>query len=147
MSRLIRISLVIAMLTALAAAFGGWVGVRVGVRQAHDRPGLDAVVHDQLRLTGPQEARIRILERAFAYRRKGLEAEMRAANSDLASAIGAEHVYGPRAQQAVARFHAAMGALQEETIRHVLAMRGVMTPDQARQFDRLIDKALKPPPA
>ncbi|MGI9169836.1 MAG: heavy metal resistance protein, partial [Caulobacteraceae bacterium] len=62
-------------------------------------------------------------------------------------AIATEHAYGPRAQQAVERFHRAMGTLQEDTIRHVLTMRQVMTPDQARRFDVLIHNALKPPTA
>lgn len=144
MNRLVRTVLIIAVLTALAAAFGGWIGVRIGVGQSHERAGLDAVVHDRLQLTGSQKARLGVLESAFAARRRALEIEMDAANSDLAAAIGSEHTYGPRARRAVARFHIAMSALQEETIRHVLAMRGVMTPDQARRFDRLIDKALRP---
>ncbi len=147
MTGLVRTTLLIAVLTALAGAFGGWIGVRIGVHQAHEHVGLDAVVHDQLYLTPAQQARIGRLETAFATRRRSLEAEMKAANIDLATAIGSEHAYGPRAELAVARFHRAMGALQEETIRHVLAMRGVMTPIQARQFDALIEKALEPPPA
>lgn len=147
MNRLIRITAIIVIITAIAAAFGGWVGIRIGVHQAHARAGLDAIVHDQLRLNAVQNARIENLEADFAARRRALEAEMKAANVDLAGAIEAEHAYGPKARQAVARFHMAMGALQEETIRHVLAMRAVMTPTQARRFDGLIDKALKPPPA
>jgi Spy/CpxP family protein refolding chaperone len=147
LSRLVRITLVIALLTALAAAFGGWAGVRIGVHQAGERAGLDEIVHDRLHLTRVQQTRIGAMEAVFATRRDALEAEMRAANLDLAAAIDAEHVYGPRARQAVTRFHEAMGRLQEETIRHVMAMRAVLTPEQARRFDGLIDKALEPPPA
>ena len=147
MSRLVRITLIVALVTAIAAAFGGWVGVRIGVHQAGERAGLDQTVHHRLHLTRVQQARIAALEAAFATRRQALGAEMRAANLDLAAAIDAEHAYGPRAQQAVARFHGAMGTLQEETIRHVMAMRAVLTPEQARRFDGLVDKALEPPPA
>jgi hypothetical protein len=67
---------------------------------------------------------------------------MRAANAELAQAIGQEHAYSPAVQQAVDRFHHAMGQLQKETILHVLAMRQVLTPQQAEIFDDTVVKAL-----
>ncbi len=94
-----------------------------------------------------QDRQVQALEAQFDEQRRIREAEMRAANVDLAEAIGAEHAYGARARQAVERFHRAMGALQEGTIRHVFAMRAVMTPEQARLLDTLVAKALKPPAA
>lgn len=86
------------------------------------------------------------METTYAGRRTQLNGEMRAANRELAAAIGTEHAYGPKAQHAVNRFHSAMGALQEETIRHVLAMREVLTPEQARRFDATVSKALSSDP-
>ena len=35
-----------------------------------------------------------------------------------------------------------MGALQLETVQHVLAMRKVLTPEQAAKFDRRVSEAL-----
>ena len=70
------------------------------------------------------------------------EAELRAANAELARAIQSRHEYSPEVQAAVNRFHAAMGELQKETILHVLAMRTVLTPEQAQQFDTRIGEAL-----
>jgi Spy/CpxP family protein refolding chaperone len=67
---------------------------------------------------------------------------MRAANGALAMAIVQEHRYGPAARQAIESFHAAMAMLQEATVQHVLAMREVLTPEQAEQFDQTIAKAL-----
>ena len=75
-------------------------------------------------------------------RRRAREAELRAANAELARAIQARHEYSPQVQAAVERFHDAMGELQKETILHVLAMRTVLTPDQAVQFDQRIGEAL-----
>ncbi len=144
MSRLIRVAVLIVLLTAFVAGAGGWVGVRIGLDQARAPTGLDALVHRALPLSPAQTLRIEALEGDFAAQRHSLETEMRAANADLADAIATDHVYGPRAQQAIARFHHAMGALQEDTIKHVLAMRAVMTPAQARRFDALVDAALKP---
>ena len=60
----------------------------------------------------------------------------------LAAAIQARHEYGPEVEAAVERFHAAMGALQLETVQHVLAMRKVLTPEQAAKFDRRVSEAL-----
>ncbi len=147
MSRLVRVAVLIAVLTALVAGLGGWIGVRIGLQQAHTRAGLDELVHHELHLTPTQDRQIEALETDFGVQRRALEAEMRAANADLADAIATDHAYGPRAQQAVGRFHRAMGTLQEDTIKHVLAMRAVMTPQQARRFDVLINNALKPPSA
>ncbi len=144
MSPFLRTALAIVLLTAVTAAAAGWAGVQYGLSQARPRPGLDQLVHHQLDLTADQNRRIEALERRYAARRAVLEGQMRAADRDLAQAIAAEHVYGPRARQAVLRFHAAMGELQEETIRHVLAMRAVLTPAQASRFDRTVAKALAP---
>jgi hypothetical protein len=129
-------------LTMLVAVLGGWLGVRYGLREAHPAPGLDEVLHHDLHLTTEQERRLAVLESRFAARRKSLEADMRAANRDLAAAIMAEHQYGPLAEKAIDRFHMAMKTLQEETIVHILAMRAVLRPDQAQQFDRTVSQVL-----
>ena len=138
----IRAALAVALLTALVAAAGGWAGVVYGLRENRESASLDDIVHRELRLTEEQEEQIATLESQFAARRKELNLEMRAANRDLATAIMSEHSYGPRAEAAIERFHAAMGKLQEETIQHVLAMRTVLRPEQADQFDRIVARAL-----
>ena len=71
---------------------------------------------------------------------------MEAANRDLAAALRERHAYGPEARKAIDRFHAAMGQLQEATIEHVLAMRAVLTPEQAARFDKTISEALASDP-
>ena len=81
-------------------------------------------------------------ETAAKWQGQALQAEMRAANADLAKAIAANHAYTPQVQAAVDRFHRAMGELQKETILHVLAMRAVLTPQQAAKFDETVAKSL-----
>jgi Spy/CpxP family protein refolding chaperone len=142
MTSLTRMAIGIVLLTVLAAAAAGWAGIQYGLTQAHPNPGLDEILHTELGLTPDQEQRIEAMEAQFAFRREALENEMRAANRDLAAAIVGEHVYGPRAQSAIERFHAAESALQEETIKHVLAMRTVLTPEQVTRFDEAISTAL-----
>ena len=129
-------------LSVLAAFAGAWGGAHYIVARMHADPPLHEVVHEKLNLTADQERQVAGLERGFAVRRQALESEMRAANADLARAIETEHAYSPAVQQAVDRFHRAMGELQKETILHVLAMRKVLTPDQAARFDDTVVKAL-----
>ena len=104
-----------------------------------------ALLHEKLTLDATQEQRIHALEVRFAKRREALEAAMRADNQRLAAAIEAEHGYGPNVAQAVDRSHHVMGQLQKETLQHIFAMRGVLRPDQAAQFDAAIVKALTQP--
>lgn len=135
-------SIIITALVAALAGFGGvWLGRTVFANADH-RPTLHEAVHEHLHLTPQQDAQIAQLESAFAARRQELEAEMRAANADLATAIREENGYGPQVSAAVMRFHEAMGSLQTETIEHVFAMRAVLTPEQRVTFDNTIASAL-----
>jgi Spy/CpxP family protein refolding chaperone len=93
-------------------------------------------------LSAEQEHRIADLESHFAAQRKALDQEMQAANRELAASILSEHAYGTGAKVAVERFHKAAASLQEATIIHVLAMRAVLTPEQAQRFDAAISEAL-----
>jgi Spy/CpxP family protein refolding chaperone len=130
------------MLVALLAGFGGvWLGRTVFDRDG-GRPTLHDLLHDELQLTADQQRRIETLEADFAVRRRALEAEMRAANAELATAIREEHGMGPRVTAAVKRFHDAMGELQTAMLEHVFAMREVLTPEQKAKFDNLVASAL-----
>jgi Spy/CpxP family protein refolding chaperone len=120
------------VLSALAAGAGAFAGAHYVV---------------ELDLTGEQKQRIAGLEQTYAARRKALEAEMRAANVDLARAIQQSHAYSPDVQQAIDRFHHAMGELQKESILHVLAMRQVLTPQQTAVFDNTVSKVLTEDPS
>jgi Spy/CpxP family protein refolding chaperone len=141
MTRLLRPLLLTVLLAAIAGAIGAWGGARY-VLQRHQQPSLHGFVHEELALTSDQERKLAVIEQDFAVRRRAREAELRAANAELAAAIQARHTYSPDVQSAVERFHHAMGELQKETILHVLAMRTVLTADQAAKFDRRISEAL-----
>ena len=130
------------VLSALAAALGAWGGARYVVSHMRQPAPLHEVVHDKLHLSAEQKQRIAGLEQDYALRRKALEAEMRAANADLARAIQQSHSYSPEVQHAVDRFHMAMGDLQKQSILHVLAMRQILTSQQSAVFDETVAKAL-----
>jgi Spy/CpxP family protein refolding chaperone len=134
------------ILSVIVAALGAWGGAQFVLHRLRPEAPLHELVHEKLRLTAEQQQRIAGLEREHEARREALQAEMRAANADLARAIQAQHAYTPQAQAAVDRFHHAMGELQKETILHVLAMRQVLTPEQAARFDETVARSLTEEP-
>ena len=138
----LRPIIVLLLLTLFAGAIGGALGVTYGNRMTHAPPNLDTLIHHELGLTAAQNGRIEVLEAQYAARRMVLQAEMQAANRDLATALDKEHAYGPQAQAAIDRFHHAEEGLQVATIKHVLAMRAVLNEEQSRKFDRAIHQAL-----
>lgn len=135
------------VLSALAAAAGAWGGSQYVVQRMHHATSLHQTMHEELDLTRDQDQRIDGLERDYAVRRHALEAEMRAANADLAKAIQAEHNYSTAVQQAIDRSHRAMSELQKQSILHVLAMRQVLTSQQTARFDDTVVKALTEDPS
>jgi Spy/CpxP family protein refolding chaperone len=141
MPRISRGAVITVILALLAGLAGGWIGSGRALPGRHAQ-SLHEMVHHELQLTAAQDRQLESLEQDFAVRRRAREAELRAANAQLAAAIQARHEYGPEVEAAVERFHAAMGALQLETVQHVLAMRKVLTPEQAAKFDRRVSEAL-----
>jgi Spy/CpxP family protein refolding chaperone len=138
-----RSSLWLAIALAFVAAVGGAMLGRALIPAARPDPGaLHHLLHSELDLTPDQTAQIAGIEADFARRRQSLEARQRAANADLATAIAAEHGYGPRVAAAVDATHLAMAALQKATLEHVFAMRAVLRPDQAARFDAAVGQAL-----
>jgi hypothetical protein len=130
------------VLATLAAALGVWGGVAYVQARLRQPPALHEMLHRQLHLTADQQRRLEGLERDHAARRAALEAEMRAANAQLAQAYQQSHAYTPQVQAAIDRFHRAMDGLQAETMMHVIAMRQVLTPDQTPRFDDTVVEAL-----
>jgi hypothetical protein len=139
---LARTVLLTVVLAAAAAGLGAWGGVRYAVSGVHTTSSIDEVLHHRLHLTADQTKRIEGLEREFAARRVSLDAEMRAANAQLAEAYSKGHAYTPQVQAAIDRFHRAMGELQKASISHVIAMRAVLRPDQTTLFDDTVVTAL-----
>jgi Spy/CpxP family protein refolding chaperone len=138
--------LVTLVLSALGAALGAWGGAQYVIHRMHRPTPLHEMLHEELHMTREQQARIAGLEREHAARRRALESEMRAANADLARAFQEQHAYTPQVQAAIDRFHRAMSDLQRETILHVLAMRRVLTAEQAERFDESVVTSLTSDP-
>lgn len=129
------------LLALLAAAGGAWLCANYVVHQATP-PSLHDVVHRDLDLSADQERRLDVIEARYAAQKKRLEADMRAANRELAAAMAAGDATSPELNAAVDHLHHAMGALQKATIAHVFDMRAVLTPAQAKTFDAEVVAAL-----
>ena len=130
-----------ALLAALASGAATWASATWIMRERQP-PSLHSVVHDKLDLSEDQDRRIEAIEARFAASRPALEAEVRAANRELAAAIASSDGDTAQVQAAVDHFHAAMGDLQKATITHVFEMRSVLTPAQAEVFDEAVVDAL-----
>ena len=130
-----------AVLAALASGAATWASA-AWIMRDRQPPTLHSVVHEKLDLNADQNRRLDVIEARFLPQRTALEAEVRAANRELAAAIAANQGDSPQVQAAVDHFHDAMGALQKATIAHVFEMRAVLTPEQTRVFDRGISDAL-----
>jgi len=130
------------ILSVLVAAVGVWGGAEYVMHKLQRPTPLHELVHERLHLTSEQQTRIAGIEREHDVKRQALEAEMRAANAELAQAFRQHHAYTPQVQAAIDRFHHAMGELQKETMVHTLAMRAVLTPEQAAKFDDTVVQSL-----
>ena len=139
--KLSGLHIVLAVLLAIAA---GCLGAMLAVQWggAAQRSGLHEFVHDKLDLSPDQTSRLDQLEARFATERAGHEARLRAANADLAAAMEQEHSYGPKVGAAIDRVHLEMGELQKATVRHVFAMRALLSEEQRQKFDRQISISL-----
>ena len=129
-------------LVAVIAALIAVYAARLFLPAADARPGLHDVLHGEIALSRQQDARISRLESQFAHDRRDLDRRLHDANAAIAEAYASEHAYGPKVSGAIDRSHVVMGELQKLTLRHVLAMRAVLTPQQAVIFDREVGKAL-----
>lgn len=134
--------IVTAVLATLASVAATWVSATWVMRERQP-PSLHSVLHEELDLSADQNRRIDAIEARFAARRPALEAEIRAANQELAAAIAASEGDTPQVQAAVDHFHAAMGDLQKATITHIFEMRAELTPDQAEAFDAAVVESLQ----
>lgn len=137
---------VLVALVAFCVALGAsWLSRSLIAPPRHEGGELHVLMHEKLDLDAGQKQKVEALEAGFRTQRKALDELLRAANADLAAAMASEHRFGPRVSQAVDHCHMAMGELQKATLRHVFAMRAVLRPDQAAQFDAAIGKALTQP--
>lgn len=132
----------LAALVGFGAGLGGvFVGAALTRPDTH-RDTLDAAVHRELDLTSEQDRRLEAIETSYAARKAALDAELRAAARDIATAVAEDHAESERLSRAIDRFHIAMGQTQREAIAHVFQMRAVLDPEQQARFDVIVREEL-----
>ncbi len=129
-------------LAVLAAGGGASLCAYYVISHQTTGPSLHDMVHRDLDLTPDQSRKLDAIEGRYAVEREALEADVRAANRELAAAIREGHRDSPQVEAAIDHLHMAMGALQKATIAHVFDMRSVLTPQQAKAFDAEVIAAL-----
>lgn len=138
----LRNLLITVVLAVLAAGGGASACAYYVISHQTAGPSLHDMVHRDLKLTPEQSRKLDAIEENYALERKGLEADIRAANRELAAAIREGHKDSPQVEAAIDHLHMAMGTLQKATIAHVFDMRAVLTPQQAKTFDAEVIAAL-----
>lgn len=138
----LRNLLITVVLAVLAAGAGASLCAYYVISHQTAGPSLHDMVHRDLDLTPNQTRELDAIEVRYAVERKALEADVRAANRELAAAIREGHKDSPKVEAAIDHLHMAMGALQKATIAHVFDMRAVLTPEQAKAFDAEVIAAL-----
>lgn len=146
MSSARRAILLTVMLAFLAGIGGAFVGLKLLAPSAPQDNALHALLHNKLKLSATQDDEIAEEEKRFARMRAQLEADAHNANIELAKAIEATKRDGPEVQKAIEHVHSALGNYQKESISHIFRMRAVLTPEQARVFDRAVAQALTQEP-
>ena len=139
---LARSIVLILVLSVVGAALGAFGAAEYVLHRTRPPAPLHELIHERLNLTPEQHRQIEGIERQHAARQKSLDAEMRAANAELAQAFQEQHAFTPKVQAAIDRSHHAMAEAQKETMMHVLAMRAVLTPQQAAKFDDTVVRSL-----
>lgn len=137
-----RRAMQVALIAFLAALAGVLIGRSIAGPEHSASNEIHELLHERLDLDARQLRQINQLETQFAARRRELELELEAENARLAAAIEIEHGFGPRVAAEVERSHRTMGTLQNETLAHIFAMRAVLRPEQADEFDRVVFRTL-----
>ena len=127
------------------AAFSSFLTMR-WVEARHAAVDPHEWLHSELNITAEQHEALAPLETKFAQRNRVLREQMRAANHELAVAIGRGQANSPEIAAAIGKIHQHMGELQNASIEHLFAMRATLTPAQSATLLRLAQQSLDDPP-
>ena len=141
--RNLAITIVVAL---LAGAVGGWMGAQNAVESEAQmlplRQTVSDIVRSDLRLTPDQTKDIQVIENKYYDQRASLRLQVAGANRELADALMSDMAFGREAQQASNHVEQGLGELQRATIRYVLEVRDVLTPEQQMIYDRRVREVL-----
>jgi nickel and cobalt resistance protein CnrR len=137
-----RVSLAIILVAFVAALVGTVIGRSLTGTKREPVTDLHVLLYEDLNLSSTQQTKLKLLERDYLLQKGALDQTLRDENAVLARAIETEHGYGPNVEAAIDRSHHTMGKLQKITLEHIFAMRGTLTPDQAKRYDKVVTQLL-----
>ncbi len=136
--------LAITLLLVVAAAIGGaWIGGRIFSPPAAQHTEFHQQLYAALDLTAEQRQALEALDRENSKEETYQREALRIANRNLANLLEHEDAYNENVDAAIVEIHTAMNNLQVLTIKHIYAMREILTPEQRTEFDRLVADTLR----
>jgi nickel and cobalt resistance protein CnrR len=136
--------LVLTLLLVVAAAIGGaWIGGRIFSPPPPQHTEFHQQLYEVLDLTTEQRQRLEALDRDNSKEETYQREALRIANRNLANLLEHEDAYNENIEAAIVEIHTAMNNLQVLTIKHIYAMREILTPEQRTEFDRLVADTLR----
>ncbi|MDQ7019774.1 MAG: hypothetical protein Q9M33_11485 [Robiginitomaculum sp.] len=130
------------ILSFLAGIAGVWVGLKTLPNPGASTINLHEAIHHEFDLNNEQEAALIRLEERYAINRKKYIKALKEANFELASTIKKHHDLSPEVVMAEQKYLSVLGDFQTETLRHIFAMRAIMSPEQAKKFDDIVLRSL-----
>ncbi len=136
--------LALTLLLVVAAAIGGaWIGGRIFSPPARPHTEFHQQLYASLDLTAEQRQSLEALDRDNSKEETYQRERLRIANRNLANLLEHEDAYNENVDAAIVEIHSAMNNLQVLTIKHLYAMREVLTSEQRTEFDRLVADTLR----
>jgi hypothetical protein len=137
-----RNTLIAVVLSFLAGVAGVWVGLKSLPNGGSNTVSLHEKIHHEFILNAAQKTALHALEAQYASSQKKYIKDLKAANFELATAIKAHHDLSPEVVLAEQKYLKVLGAFQTETLRHIFAMRAILSPEQAQKFDDIVLRSL-----
>jgi nickel and cobalt resistance protein CnrR len=134
----------ITLLLVVAAAIGGaWIGGRIFTPKPPAHMELHEQLYSALNLSEEQRKKFEVLDQNNSKEEAYQRERLRIANRNLANLLEHEDTYNENVDAAIVEIHTAMNNLQVLTIKHLYAMRELLTPEQRTEFDRLVADTLR----
>ncbi|PHS28443.1 MAG: heavy metal resistance protein [Robiginitomaculum sp.] len=137
-----RNTLIAVALSFLAGLAGIWVGLNSLSDGGSNTVNLHERIHHEFILNASQKTALHALEGRYASSQKQYIKDLKAANFELAAAIKAHHTLSPEVVLAEQEYLKVLGAFQTETLRHIFAMRAILSHVQAQKFDDIVLRSL-----
>jgi Spy/CpxP family protein refolding chaperone len=144
MNGLGKLALLLA-LVAVVASTACWTTSHFIARSAPPQSNFHHWLHTQLGITADQDRALEQEEERFALQRKELVGTIQKDNAELAAAMAQDREYSPQVMGAVEKVHHAQSMLEEATLKHIFAMKPILSPEQFDKLLKLTSEALNSP--